>query len=264
MDKLILHRVGLAPALLVVIGLAVSSTSLVHPRPAIAVEPSGSRGVPASSESFTEDLDWISQVRDHIHRRSQEDTIPQSRILEEISRMWHNRIAGQRPESTGVQDVLIGRLFGLQIDHITSLLNGSPPRQDTSGTDTALRLGEAAQAISQLSNLSPLVLAAKDSIRSSLLVISSVGCKCEIERCASMATLFASMQSDTLIGPTAMVDLMQVPPLEDLLGPIDMPYWILFSEHGHPATTIEGASDAEDVRSSVLSWLGTSRALEER
>jgi hypothetical protein len=263
LDKLILHSVGWRGVLPAILGLALCGTILLQPLPAAAAETSGSKDRPASSEPVTEDFTWISRVHDDIQSLSMEDSIPRSRILEQANRMWHGRIASQRTDSLRAPDALIEKLFGVQIDHITSLLNGPPPHQDTARTGMDRRLDEAAHAINQLSNLAPLVLAARDSIRSSLLVVSSVGCRCELERCASMARLFASMHSDTLITPIAMIDLMQVPPLEDLLGKIDIPYWVLFSENGYPATIIEGASDAEDVRYSVVSWLGTRRILEE-
>ena len=255
MGKLILHRARLRAVLLMVAGLTLSATFLPHPRSAMADDPPGDKDLTAVRDPATEDFIWVSQVRDHIHRLSQEDTIPRSRILEEVSRVWHSKVASQPTDSLLTPDALIEKLFRHQIDHITSLLSGPAPHQDTSGTGMNRRLDEAARAINELLDLSPLALATRDSIRSSLLVISSVGCRYELARCSSMATLFASMQSDTLIDPIAMVDLMQVPPLEHLLGQVTIPYWILFSENGIASTLIEGASDAEEVRASVVSWL---------
>ena len=257
MDKLNFDMAIVFTVLLVNIGLALSAAILLHPLPAMAVEMSGDRDATAVSEAASGDLIWVSQVGDHIHRLSQEGAIPRSRILEEVSGLWHGRIARWQIDSPRTADALVEKLFALQIDHITSLLNDPAPQQDASSTGLDRHLDETTRAIDQLTNLSPLVLAARDSIRSSMLVVSSVGCGCELARCANMAKLFDSMHSDSLIGPIAMIDLMQIPPLEELLGQVTIPYWVLFGENGDAATLIEGASDAEDARASILSWLGT-------
>jgi hypothetical protein len=256
MDKLILHRRALARALLLVVLTALLTTVLLISFPVVAVGRSDSKSE-ALTEVTTEDLGSAFQILDHIHSLSQRDTIPSSRILEEAAHMWHRSIADRGTDSTRTSDVLIERLFSSQNDHIGSLLSKSETDARISSINSDRLLDEVTQSIKQLSDLHRIVLAARDSIRSSLLVVSSVGCRCELARCSRMAKLFESMQSEALNGPVAMVDLIQTPPLENLLGNVTIPYWILFSETGDSSTIIEGASDAVEVRASVVSWLGT-------
>jgi hypothetical protein len=257
MDKLILLVTRLGVVLLVVAGLTLSVGILLDPCPALAAELSGSGNGTEGRLLGIEHLTLISRIHEDIQSFSKVDNIPPSRIFEEIGRRWRSEVASQRPDSVRAGDALIERLFRHQINHVTALLSDPVSRQDASSATADMRLDEVTQAVSQLTQLSPLVLAARDSIRSSLLVISSVACACELRRCSRMTELFTTIHSATLIGPIAVVDITQVPPLEDLLGQIIGPYWILFNEDGDAATVIERASDAEDVRASVVSWLGT-------
>jgi|GEM_PF-6428021 len=261
MDKLTLTRARMQLALQVVTVLMLIATTLGQPPHAAAGEISGSDAGAASSLSPIGDSTWISGFYDDVRILGSADSIPRSRILEEIRQAWHNRIEGLTIDSLTIADSSVEKIFGMQIDYITSVLEGQPSSRDTAGPYKDVRLDQAVSAIKELSSLSPLAVARRDSLRSSLLVVSSVGCACEMERCSRMIELFASMQTDTLGGPVAMVDLMQVPPLEDLLGYVTIPYWIFFSEIGEVSTVIEGASDAEDVRASVLAWLGMLRAV---
>jgi len=256
MDKLILYRARLTGVLLIVSMLMLLPAAQGKPAPAAECETSGSDAGATSGLSPIADLTWISRFHDDIRTLSGSDTIPESRILEEVSSNWNDRIKGLPSDSLSAADSPVEKLLRLQIDHITSLLERPPSLGDNTGTGSEARLDEAADAMKQLASLTPLVLASRDSMRGSLLVISSVGCACEMERCSTMVELFASMQGDTLGGPIAMVDLMQVPVLEDLLGQVTIPYWIFFDEKGSISTLIEGASDAADVRAGILAWLG--------
>jgi hypothetical protein len=258
MDKLTCTGALMRPGLQVVTVLALLLAALGQPPPAAAGETFGADARAASGLSAAADLAWISGLDDDIRDLGGADSIPRSRILEEIGGIWRDRIKGMASDSLSVAASSLEKILRLQIDYITSLLEPPPQFEDDTGTEA--RLDEAVGAIKALSNLSPLALARRDSMRSALLVVSSVGCACEMERCSKMIELFASMQADTLGGPAATVDLMQVPPLENLLGYVTIPYWIFFDEIGEVSTVIEGASDAEDVRAGIVSWLGLRRA----
>jgi hypothetical protein len=260
MDKLTLIRARMQLALQVVTVLMLIAATLGQPPHTAAGETSGTDSRAASGLSATADFTWISGLHDDIRGLSGADSVPQSGILEEVGSIWHDRIKGMASDSLRVADSPLEKLFGIQIDYVTSLLEGQSSPSDNADPHRDAHLDESVGAIKELSSLSPLVLASRDSMRSSLLVVSSVGCACEIERCSRMTELFGSLQADTLGGPVAMVDLMQVPSLEDLLGCVTIPYWVFFSEIGEVSTVIEGASDAGDVRASVVSWLGLRRA----
>jgi len=259
MDKLSFDMTGFFTVSLLVIGLALSAAVLSEPLSATEADLSGGGDATAVGKDAFGDLSWVSQLSDDTHKLSQEDGTPRVEALEELSGQWTATLARWQNDSPPTGEALIESLFVLQIDHITSILSDPAPQQDASGDAAGKRLDEAVLAIDQLSSLSPLVQAARNSNRSSLLVVSSVGCACELRRCSRMTELYATMRSSSTVGPIAVVDLMQVPPLEDLLGQITGPYWILFNEDGDAATIIEMASDAKDVRASVVSWLGASQ-----
>jgi hypothetical protein len=248
-------RTCIRPVLLTGAVLMLLAAAPGTPLPVAAGETSGSSPGAASDPSPAVDFTWISRLYDDIRTLAGVDDIPQGGLPEEIRHAWDGGIESLPPELTICADSTAEKIFGAQIDYITAMLERrSSLRDDAEGSYS--HLDEVAGAVKQLSNVSPIVQAAGDSIRSSLLVISSVGCACEMERCSTMVDLFGVIQADPLGGPIAMVDLMQAPVLEDVLGPVTIPYWILFDEKGRISTLIEGASDAPDVRASVASWLG--------
>ena len=204
-----------------------------------------------------EDLIWITDADGCMQQYIRTDTIPTGQVLKDLSGLWHDRFAGRQTDSIPHLSSPLKQLASMQVDHISTLLDRPDTVGLTSGTDSTDHLTETALAVRHLSYLLPLVTAARDSLRSSLLVVSSVGCECELERCAKMAALYDSIQTDSLPAPMAMVDLMQIPPLEDLIGPVDIPYWILFTEDGRPATLLAGDADPEDIRPTIASWLGS-------
>ncbi|MFC1800065.1 hypothetical protein ACFL2Z_04035 [Candidatus Eisenbacteria bacterium] len=259
MDKLSFDMTGFFTVSLVVIGLALSAAILPETLSATESDLSGDGDASSGGKAAFGDLNWVSQLSDDAHRLSQKDGTPRGKVLEELRGHWTATLARWQNDSQRTGYALIESLFVLQIDHVTSILNDSAPQQDAPGDAPGTRLDEAVLAIEQLSSLSPLVQAARNSNRSSLLVVSSVGCACELRRCSRMTELYATMRSSATVGPIAVVDLMQVPPLEDLLGQITGPYWILFNEDGDAATIIEMASNAGDVRASVVSWLDESK-----
>lgn len=260
MDNLIIRRIRFRAIWPVFAALLLILIIPVQPRHADAGEASRNKVGSANASPHLEDLTWISRLYCGIETLGKTDSIPRTRILEHVCRAWNDGIKNLPADSLSAPVTFIEKLLHLQTDHITSLLEQATSSRDTSNAGVEMRLDEAASAIKEVSAIPPLVLAARDSTRSSLLVISSVGCACEMERCSKMVDLFALMQADTLEGPIAIVDLMQAPVLEDLLGQVTIPYWILLNEHGDVSTLIEGASEAAEVRASVVSWLGLWRA----
>lgn len=260
MDELILYKVGRVRVFPFIVAAAISFALVLHPMIGIAggVSPTEVKGY-SSRYLNTQDLGWIINADANIQRLVRNDTLPRAKVLEDLRYLWQSRFTDDLADSVPPAASPLEKLANMQIDHISSLLDVSEGPPGAPGIDGDVNLDEAARAITQLATLIPLVRAARDSLRSSLLVVSSVGCKCELERCATMAGLYASIRADTLIGPMAMVDVMEFPPLEDLLGPVDIPYWILFTEDGRPGTLVGGDSDPEDVSAGIASWFGTPR-----
>ena len=261
MDDLIMCRVGRVWAVPLVVAAAISCALAGHSTIGIAGDVSSAEGKAYSGRHPTrQDLAWIIHADAEIRQIVQSDTIPRAEVLQRVRDMWQSGFAGRPADSVPAPASLLEELTNMQIDHISSLLGGSEKPGLSSDTDRDVNLGQAARAVNRLATLIPLVRAARDSLRSSLLVVSSVGCKCELERCATMAGLYASLRGDTLIGPMAMVDVMESSPLEVLLGSVDIPYWILFTEDGQPGTLVEGDSYPEDVTASVASWFGVTKS----
>ena len=215
-------------------------------------------GAEASPGGLTgEHLAWILGLDADIESDETVDGASPGETLEELRRIWEGRFGTHMPDSLPEPGSPLETVFRMQIDRVASELGRDDDPEKTPAADIAKRLGRVRRAIHHLSNLVPLVSAARDSSESALLVVSSVGCACELERCENMLSVYESISGDAPIGPMAAVDLMEVPVLEDVLGAMDIPYWVLFDRRGYPGTMVAGDSDADDVRSAVLEWLGS-------
>ena len=208
----------------------------------------------------TNDIEWVSKIDINARARGQRDTVPASQSLRDLGHLWHERFGNRLSASDSLPDPRppVEELFARQIGHVYSILDGVEAPEDTLDEIGYRILSEARDAVHHLSNLVPLVEAVRDSVRSALLVISSVGCECELRRCEEMMRLHESLRQDSSSGPVTMVDVMQVPSLSDIVGPVDIPYWVLFDENGERVFVVGGNSDPEDVKSNILSWLGVS------
>lgn len=269
MDKLTPSRAGLhclAPAVVIVCAI---SLILTGPRSGSATDlsPTLSETPPVSALSrlladslTTDELEWVTDIDINTQALGGRDTVLSSRSLPELRHLWHERFGNRLSASDSLPDPRspVEELFARQIGHAYSILDGVKAPEDTLD-ETGYRIfSEARDAVHHLANLVPLVWAARDSARSALLVVSSVGCECELRRCEDMLRLYESLRQDSSSGRVTMVDFMQVPSLGDIVGPIDIPYWVLFDESGEMTLVVGGNSDPEDVRSNILSWLGVS------
>jgi hypothetical protein len=214
-------------------------------------------GAAGSPRGLTDEhLAWILRLDADIEGNQSADGVSPGEALEELRHSWREKFGIHAPDSLSGRGSPIEAVFKMQIDRVCRALDGSDDPNADSVADIAKHLGRARRAIGHLSRLVPLVSAARDSSRSALLVISSVGCACELKRCENMLSLYESISGDTSSDRMAAVDLMEVPALEDVLGSTDIPYWVLFDQRGHPGTIVAGDSDVDDVRSAVLGWLG--------
>ncbi len=209
----------------------------------------------------------------------------------------------------------IGQVILLQGQRISRLIEKADSSVGASATEEVL--SEITQTSAELERLIPIFTATSNSKRSALLVVSSVGCACELERCSKMKALYdslrvgfardnpdsatrhnlngggdgrespgdhtksnilesslggensspdsvSSLHSNSLTGADpnlaiSMIDLMQVPALEKVLGVIDIPSWILFDETGSATTIVAGDSDPTEIRMMLESWLDSSQ-----
>jgi hypothetical protein len=214
-------------------------------------------GAVGSSGGLTDEhLAWILRLDADIEGNESVGGISPHKALEELRQTWKGRFGMHAPDSLSGRESPLEAVFRMQIDRVASALDRDGDPEVSPAADIAKRLGRARRAIHQLSRLVPLVSAARESSRSALLVVSSVGCACELKRCENMLSLYESISGDGPSGPMAAVDLMEVPALENVLGPMDIPYWALFDQRGCPGTIIAGDSDAGDVRAAVLGWVG--------
>ncbi len=221
------------------------------------------RGAPAAESAeaspgdlTAEHLAWILGLDADIESDETVDRASLGETLEELRQTWTGRFGMLAPDLLPEPGSPLEAVFRMQMDRVASALGRDDDPEKNTAADIAKSLGRARRAIHHLSNLVPLVSAARDSSESVLLVVSSVGCACELKRCENMLALYESISGDAPIGPMAAVDLMEVPALEDVLGAMDIPYWVLFDRRGYPGTMVAGDSDADDVRSAVLEWLG--------
>ena len=214
-------------------------------------------GAEASPGGLTgEHLAWILGLDADIESDEAVDGASPGETLEEIRQTWTGRFGMYAPDSLAEPVSPLEAVFRMQMDRVASALGRDDDPEKNPADDITKSLGRVRRAIHHLSNLVPLVSAARDSSESVLLVVSSVGCACELKRCENMLSLYESISGDAPTGPMAAVDLMEVPVLEDVLGPMDIPYWVLFDRRGYPGTMVAGDSEADDVRSAVLEWLG--------
>jgi hypothetical protein len=218
--------------------------------------PVGERAGGSPGDLNDEHLAWIIWLDGEIEINKPVDGVSPGEALEELKQAWTDRFGMHAPDSLSDLGSPLEAVFRMQIDRVASVLGRGGDPKASPADDIAKRLGRARRAIGHLSHLVPLVSAARDSSSSALLVISSIGCECELERCDNMLSLYESVSGETPIGPMAAVDLMEVPALEEVLGPMAIPYWVLFDQRGNPGTIVAGDSDVDDVRSAVLEWLG--------
>jgi hypothetical protein len=231
----------------------------------VAVEdlPTSGRSRPVPDTLTAGDLEWVSEIDANTQAAGDGDSAPATKPSQELKKLWHERFGNRvsAPDSLPDPRSSVDQLFARQIRHVYSVLDGVGAPADTLDETGHRIFSEARDAVHHLANLVPLVRAAIDSARSALLVVSSVGCECELRRCEDMMHLYESLRQDSLNGPVTMVDVIQVPSLSDIVGPVDIPYWVLFDESGEMALVVGGNSEPEDVRSNILSWLGVSEVV---
>ncbi len=220
----------------------------------------GRKSDPTVDSLTTDDIEWVSEIDANTQPMGERDSVLSAQSPQELKKLWHERFGNRLSTSDSLPDPRssVDQLLARQIGHVYSILDGVGAPADTlDGTKYSV-FGEARDAIHNLADLAPLFQAAKDSIRSALLVVSSVGCECELRRCEDMTRLYESLRGDSSNCTVTMVDVMQVPSLSDVVGPVDMPYWALFDEGGKLTLLVGGNLDPDDVKSNIRSWLGVS------
>jgi len=269
LDKPTPSRAGLHCQLPAIVLVCTICLTLVGPRlgnvenlslSAVEDLPASGKSKPVADSLTTGDFEWISEIDINTQALGQRDSVLSGRSLLELRNLWHERFGNRLSASDSLPDPRssVDELSAGQIGHVYSILDGVEAPEDTLD-ETGYRIfSEARDALHHLANLVPLVRAARDSTRSALLVVSSVGCECELRRCEDMLRIYESLRQDSSSGRVTMVDFMQVPSLGDIVGFVDIPYWVLFDESGEMALVVGGNSDPEDVRSNILSWLGVS------
>ncbi|MGQ9603477.1 MAG: hypothetical protein ACUVUU_04640 [bacterium] len=213
-----------------------------------------------------------------------------SQQVDSLKVNWR-RIASIIESDTTLPNSGIGQVIQKQTQGISDFLRCSTVESTIDLEETKEELNVALETLSGLMRMAE---ATNDSIPTALLVVSSIACECETERCISMLSLYDSLffsnredsqrddntdpkQANSQDLPTtvpqtatrlnsksriaenhlvAILDFVQAQGIEDVVGILEIPYWLLFDRQGNVAMIIGGDTNPIDVAETLTSWLG--------
>lgn len=207
--------------------------------------------------------------------------------LDSLSRTWEE--FGRDLEADGsFSNSQLGEIIVKQVQSISALIDFAIQDKAPDFEETREDLNRQLESLLGLTRMAE---SANDSVQTALLVVSSIACECETQRCIRMLALYDSLfcnpeeQEDqgkdfrkphwhqwrTNIGqtaarlnrktrhgsnrPVAIIDFAQVNGIEEIVGNLEIPSWILFDKGGQIATLIAGNSDPIDIAQAVERWL---------